>query len=394
MADSSHAPRQAPLFKRYAYWALRRFLTHGELTLTDGRGDTHHFRGRKSGPSAELTVHDCSLWRDLVLGGHIAFCQGFVSQKWSSQDITAFFGLCTANPRLCQLLFPQSGFLRRVPKQTHRFHLMPDDHSVTFFSQWLDKSLCFSCARFDGKNVSLDEAQERKYKTLCDRLILEPHHKLLEIGPGFGGFAIYAARNHNVRVTMLSDNMRQKTYLEHKVAQEGLANLIDVQMLHMKDVPQKYDRIVTVEHIERAGTQSWGSFFEAANRCLMPGGRIEIQAIVRGPAYKKHGKQGHEFIRVNSERPTRLADPASLHRTIVDAGLLDLGHVHFGEDYLETMACWHKNFIDNWPQIQLLGYDATFRRLWTISLHYCAAAFKKGHLDVIQKSVTKPFDAA
>lgn len=384
----------ARFWRRYAQWALRR-LGYGALELSyDDNAPPLTFTGKHAGPSAKLTIHDNTAWRDLLIGGHAAFFKAFLAGKWSTPDLYLLFDLALANKKTWDFLFPVHGVAGMFRKtDLPPFHLMPDDHSATFFSQWLDRSLALSCARFKDAHQSLDDAQTQKYQGICERLVLEPHHKLLEIGPGFGGFALYAARHYGVRVTMLCDSLRQKTYLEHRINHEGFANLIDVQMLHVKDIPQRFDRIVMIEHLERSGVTNWPSFFKAMYDTLLPGGRAEIQCVMRGWAFNQQTRESQNTITLNSARPTRLTDLESLRRDITDAGLLDLGHISFPEDYEQTLKLWQVNFLNNWPQIALLDYDEHFKKLWVLSLNYCLTAFKNGYLNVIQKSVTKPFDA-
>lgn len=378
----------APSFwRKLCFWILGR-IDHGTISITTPHGQIYSFEGRKSNyPAADITIHDERAWRDLVLGGHRGFFHGYIAQKWFSSDLEALFGFYIENRTIIEKILTQKGWMPFLFRFENLTAKLPARHHNAFFAQWLDSNLTYSCALYTQDNQSLEEAQAQKHQSICDRLGLEPHHKVLEIGPGFGSFGLYAARHYGVRVTLLTDNGQQKAFLEHLIDSQNMAALVDVQMRHPKDVPQKYDRVVVIEHIERTGDLTWPQFFRNIYDCLVPGGRVELQCIVMKQNLYTHVGS---FFSSDVKKGCDVPEVGILNEYVTDAGFLDLGHIHIGENYVRTVADWRTNFFNNWPNIQVMGYDAKFRRLWILCMAYCAAGFKSSILDVIQKTIVKP----
>ncbi len=387
------------------FMAMLSRMVAGTLDLTLPDGSTIAFVGRQGDqPKADLTIHHPRAIRRLLTNGKLGFCEAYLDQDWNSSDAARLFELALLNKKALTSTIHEPAWLRflknlrptRTDTQKKRGALgtatMHYDLGNTFYAQWLDPSMTYSGAVFKADNQSLIEAQNQKYAQLCQRLVLQPHHRVLELGCGWGGFAEYAAREYGVRVTAITNSPAQYAYANNRIHMAGLADRADIQMIDYRDVAGQYDRIVSIEMIESIGASYWPAFFRTINERLTPGGRAELQIVTVPDHLYENYRSGPDYIERYIYPDNHIPSPKKLHEQIAKAGLIDLGHISFGPDYARTKRQWLTRFQENWPQIQMLGFDARFRRMWELYLQYCEAGFAMGTIDVIQKSIAKPHD--
>jgi len=232
----------------------------------------------------------------------------------------------------------------------------------------------------------LAAAQARKYERLARSIDLRAEHSVLEIGCGWGGFAVWAAHDIGCRITAITISREQFEYARARVEREGVSNVVKVELCDYRDIEGQFDRIVSIEMFEAVGEAYWSGFFGILRGLLRPGGAAAMQVItIRDDMFARY-KCEVDFIRAYIFPGGMLPTREKLRALGDDAGLRMRGDDGFGMDYARTCAIWRANFERAWPDITALGFDERFKRLWSYYLAYCEAGFRAGTIDVRQIS--------
>jgi cyclopropane-fatty-acyl-phospholipid synthase len=370
----------------------------GSLDLTLPNGSRVLIQGNQPGPDAVMHIRKARLIRRFLMGGHTAFGEAFVDGDWDSPDITAVLLYFTANEEIFDL---EAGFLGRLAlrllhglrnnskrgsRKNIAFHY---DLGNAFYERWLDRTMTYSSAVFEAPDQALDAAQRAKYKRIADQAGIEPGHRVLEIGCGWGGFAEYAASERGAHVTGITLSKEQHAYATQRLAKAGLAERTDIRIEDYRDVSGGFDRVVSIEMIEAVGEAYWPTYFEKIRALLNEGGRACLQAIViedrRFDSYRRHP----DFIQRNIFPGGMLLSPSHLWDQVRKSGMNLVADDGFGHDYARTLALWRDSFLSAWPEIGTMGFDERFKRLWTYYLSYCEAGFRTGALDVRQVALSR-----
>ncbi len=258
------------------------------------------------------------------------------------------------------------------------------DLSNDLFATFLDKSLTYSAALFTDEHATLEQAQARKIERILDVAGVGLGTRLLEIGTGWGELAIRAARR-GARVTTVTLSNQQACRARERAAARGLGGVVDIRVQDYRDVDGIYDSIISVEMVEAVGEQWWPTYFQTLDRCLAPGGRVGLQAITmdheRLLATRSSWTWIHKYIfpggLVPSEQTMQNILASHTQLAVVD-------RMSFGQDYATTLACWREQFSAGADDVKRLGFDETFRRMWSFYLAYSEAGFRSGYLDVVQ----------
>ena len=247
-----------------------------------------------------------------------------------------------------------------------------------FYRLWLDPGLTYSSAWFDGHyDMPLAEAQTAKYQRICTVLDLRPGMRVLEIGCGWGGFAELADRA-GLKVTGLTLSPAQLAWAQHRVP------AADLRLQDYRDNKEQFDHVVSIEMFEAVGERWWPTYFRTVANALKPEGRAVIQSItIRDDLFAAYRK-GTDFIQQYVFPGGMLPSRAAFRSAAARQGLAVRNEYAFGLDYARTLAEWRVAFEARWPEIQKLGFDETFRRLWRMYLCYCEAGFRAGSIDVVQ----------
>jgi cyclopropane-fatty-acyl-phospholipid synthase len=244
--------------------------------------------------------------------------------------------------------------------------------------------MTYSSALFTSLDETLEDGQRAKYRHLATLLDLKAGQEVLEVGCGWGAFALMAAREYGCRVTGITLSREQAAFARQRVAEEGLADRIDIRYQDYRDVTGRYDRIASIEMFEAVGERYWPRFFHLLDGWLKPGGVAAMQVITieeaRFPAYRRNTDFIQHYIFPGGMLPT----PTALRREIGKAGLRPTAMVSFGSSYGRTLKLWHQAFQGNWPRIRELGFSERFKRMWEYYLAYCEAGFRAGSIDVGQ----------
>jgi cyclopropane-fatty-acyl-phospholipid synthase len=266
-----------------------------------------------------------------------------------------------------------------------------------FFALFLDPAMMYSSAIFPAWTTRLDQAATYKLDLICQKLDLNPGDEVVEIGTGWGGFALHAARHYGCRLVTTTISQRQFEFTRRRVAEERLGDRVEVVLEDYRDLPRvtgrRFDKLVSIEMIEAVGHRHLPAFFETVDRLLEPSGRALIQAItIRDQRYESYRKsvdfiQRHIFPGGLLPSLERLATCIGRETDMVVSHLEDIG-----AHYASTLAAWRRRFDERREEISELGLDDRFQRLWSFYFCYCEGGFLERSISAIQMVCTKPLD--
>ena len=377
-------------------------LREGELTLVLPGGDRHLFGQKGSTPAATLYIHDDEFFARAVLHGEIGLGEAYADGLWHGDDLVALIEFGVVNRRHMQLnasWLTAAGRLKDV--RLHRGNRNTVERAKdnihahydlgnNFFRLFLDETMTYSSAYFDAPNQSLAEAQRNKYRMLCERARIGANDHVLEIGSGWGGFAIYAAETYGCRVTAITISQEQLAFARQRVADAGLADLVDVRFCDYRDIDGEFDKIVSIEMFEAVGAEYFEQFFRTCSGVLRPGGRIAMQTITVPDRSFEAVRDGvnwvQKYIFPGGVLPSIAAIEHALRRTdLVLDGLEDIG-----AHYAMTLRRWRERFLAQLPAIRALGFDDRFIRMWEFYLALSEAGFLTRNTGDIQLVLAKP----
>ncbi|MFO1518275.1 MAG: cyclopropane-fatty-acyl-phospholipid synthase family protein [bacterium] len=351
---------------------------------------------------ATLRVTRPDFFKKCVLYGDIGLGESYVDGDWETDDLTQLLSWFILNksdcPTLSQDRRKSLGFnlLHFANQLRHRFRSNTfrgsrkniEEHydlSNAFFQLFLDSGMTYSSAYFESENQSLETAQEAKYDRLCRKLKLRPADHVLEIGCGWGGFSLHAARRYGCRVTGLTISKEQFRYATERVRKEGLEDRIRIEFRDYRNVAGAFDKIASIEMIEAVGDRFLETYFFQCRRLLKKGGLLGLQMITYPDegygTYRKKADWIQKHIFPGSILPSLSRVEEALRRT----GSLKLSDLtEMGPSYARTLETWHRAFHQKLPEVKRLGYNDAFIRKWNYYLCICRAAFQMGHIHVVQ----------
>ena len=368
-----------------------------DLTLPDGSALRC---GSGAAPHAMLAIHDWSACAAVLKSGDIGFGESHIDGRWSTPDLVALLELLVANRNALDAAVRGTWWgrlqhvlrhrLRRNSRAGSRRNIHAHyDLGNDFYRLWLDESMTYSSALFaadsPGAAPSLADGQAAKYQRVLDQLALPAGARVLEIGCGWGGFALRAAEA-GLSVTGLSLSQEQLAWGRSSVRAAGFGERVDLRFEDYRDHdPQGgYDGIVSIEMFEAVGEEYWDGYFDTLRRSLKEGGKAVVQAITIAehlfPAYRKSTDFIQQYIFPGGMLPSHSAFLRAARR----AGLAVAETHCFGRDYGQTLRMWLERFDRNEVAVRNLGFDTAFIRTWRFYLAYCAAGFVHGNLDVVQ----------
>lgn len=380
---------------------LGQSLQVGTLVIILPDGSMRRFTGREAGPEATLIIHNDRIARRFLVGGSLGFCEGYLDGDWSSPDLAALFEVTLRNEQAFDRLLDGRRWYRliqslmrglqvnsrRGSRRNIAYHY---DLGNRFYEQWLDRSMTYSSALFDGSaGEDLTSAQTRKYAELARRMDLQAGHRVLEIGCGWGGFAEYAAGTVGAHVTAITISREQHDYATRRIAEAGLGDRVEVRLQDYRDVEGRFDRIASVEMFEAVGERYWPTFFRTVRDRLTEDGVAALQIITIADRYFETYRRGADYIQKYVFPGGMLPSPTELRRQTAEAGLAWRGDFRFGEHYARTLKEWRVRFLARWPEIAAMGFDNRFKRLWEQYLQYCEAGFTVGTIDVVQVALSR-----
>jgi len=372
----------------------------GRLTIIEPDGRTHHYG---HGPTeAVMRLRDDSVWADF-LGGSLRLSDSYAEGLWDSPDPVALVRLGARNmpplDRSRRIFAPVlrpfeiARSLRRPSgrDQRRRDVVAHYDLGNALFERMLDPTLTYSCAIFDTPDMSLEQAQIAKLERVCEQLDLGPNDHVVEIGTGWGSFAIHAASTRGCHVTTTTISQEQYDYAVERVRQAGLADLVKVISQDFRDLQGSYDKLVSIEMIEAVGWQNLGRFLRHCSGLLKPDGAMLLQAITIDDRAYHVEKANRSFIKEYVFPGGALPSLEVLARSLArrtDMQTLAVSDITI--HYVETLRRWRERFLANWPELEALGYDQRFKRIWTLYLAYCEGGFAERRIQDVQILLAKP----
>lgn len=381
---------------------LGRALAAGRLTVTMPQKKVFRFAGAQSGPHAELVIQKPGLARKILTGGDVGFAEAYMEGICDTPDLTAVIELGALNEHVSWTGFLKGREIyRRIARIGHA--LRPNskrgakrnikrhyDLGNDFYRAWLDPTMTYSAAVFPNSATTLEDAQLHKYQLLIDELDLSSSHHLLEIGCGWGGFAVYAAETVGCKVTAVTISQAQYDYARARIEKAGLGDKIDLLLRDYRDLDGKYDRIASIEMLEAVGESYWPGYFEKLSTLLKTGGRAALQVITIDADYWQNYRSNPDFIQQYIFPGGMLPTVDRLQREAAQAGLAWERCRGYGADYAKTLAAWRDSFHAGWPKLEKLGFNERFRRMWHYYFCYCEAGFNVGRIDVDHITLRQP----
>lgn len=369
------------------------------FTLPDGR--TFRAKGREPGPDGHFNVRNPALFGRIVRDGELGFAEAYMDAWWDSPDLRALLDVALLNNEQVSAGFPGAGLVRAFERLRHwlrantkrgsrrniSYHY---DLGNDFYSLWLDPTMTYSSALFSGQGETLEQGQQNKYASICDRMGLKHGDHVLEIGCGWGGFAEYAIRERGARVTGLTLSQEQHDFAKKRLFEAGLAERADIVLRDYRDERGTYDGIASIEMFEAVGERYWPTYFQGVYDRLTPGGAASIQMITISEALFDSYRRSTDFVQKYIFPGGMLAAPSAARRAAEAQGLEFGGSLEFGKDYSRTLREWYDTFNDRWDDVAKLGFDDRFRRMWNFYLASCAACFAGGTCDVAQMTLRRP----
>ncbi|WP_422314778.1 class I SAM-dependent methyltransferase [Roseiarcus sp.] len=372
---------------------LTRRVEVGELTIQLPSGERVRCSGREPGPVADIHFLKWRTIMRVAVGGDVGLAASYCDGEWMSSDLPALIEWGARNgdqfmdsikgmaPTL--LLNRVVHRLRANTRSGSRRNVVAHyDLGNEFYRLWLDRTMTYSSAIFPAPDATLEQAQETKFTRIIDRLKLNGGESVLEIGGGWGALAAAIAKARDARVTSLTVSPAQLSDAEARARNESIAEKIQFKLMDYRDVGGVFDRIVSIEMIEAVGKEYLPKYFETIRNRMRPGGLCVLQAITiaedRFASYCSRPDFIQRYIFPGGFLPSK-----TYMREVLEAhGLKLLASDNFGDSYALTVREWRRRFLAAWPEIEKMGFQEPFRRLWEFYLSYCEGGFRAGVIDV------------
>ncbi|HEY8360336.1 MAG TPA: cyclopropane-fatty-acyl-phospholipid synthase family protein [Ramlibacter sp.] len=399
-APGLEAPVGMPVAARAALRMLDQ-LRDGTLTVHLPDGSARRFG------SGELhaAIHLAS-WQPLVRAlrsGDIGFAESYLDGEWTTPSLPDLLVLLVRNRRALEqavygsfwgrLAHRLQHLLNRNSRTGSRRNIQAHyDLGNSFYREWLDPSMNYSSAWFEGKpDAPLQPAQDAKVRRALSLANVQPGDRVLEIGCGWGALAEMGAASFGAHVTGVTLSTEQLAFAQQRLAQAGLADRADLRLQDYRDIADApFDAICSIEMLEAVGREWWPTYFSNVRRLLKPGGHACIQTIVIADGLWDRYIRSSDFIQQYVFPGGCLPCPREFRRAAAAAGLEVVDEFAFGADYAETLRRWRAQVHARRSAILAQGFDERFMRLWDFYLAYCEAAFAEGNTDVVQYTLRRP----
>ena len=383
-------------------------MTLGRLEMTLPDGTILQFGLEEEEEVARFEVKDPVFFKKCVLYGDVGFGESYMHGDWTTDNVTKVIQWMILNIEKTPTLSGSSN--RFVPlnllKTINRWYyrLRPNDLSGSkrnvashydlnnaFFQTFLDKTMTYSSAYFSAPNLDLEQAQYEKYENLCQMTKLTATDHVLEIGAGWGGFAIYAAKKYGCKITTVTISKEQFDFAQNRIEQENLSHQIKLQLLDYRKLEGTYDKIISIEMLEAVGAKYLNRYFQKCHKLLKKDGILGLQVIVSPDARYHLFKKNVDWIQKHIFPGSLLPSIAAVNQAINQTGEMFMFNLKdMGLSYAQTLAIWRERFNQNLDHIQSMGFDESFIRKWNYYFCYCEAAFTMRNINVVQMVYSRP----
>ncbi|MEO6577471.1 MAG: cyclopropane-fatty-acyl-phospholipid synthase family protein [Candidatus Limnocylindria bacterium] len=376
-------------------------LRVGRLTVAFPNGSIRTYGDSDAEDRAVVHIHDRRAFVRMLLGGEMGAGEAYVDGLWSSPDLAALLRLAALNRESLaltdgwfrlpvQMQRTVAHRLRRNTRQQSRRNISKHyDLGNDFYRLWLDETMTYSSAVFASPDQSLADAQRTKYARIADGAELTKGMHVLEIGSGWGGFAIHAAGTIGCRVTSITISQRQHDLARARVKEAGLEHLVDIQLRDYRDVTGTYDAVVSIEMLEAVGAEYFTTFFQACSDALVPGGRMSLQTITVPDAGYARQAGGANWIQTYIFPGGLLPSLAVIERALHRTGLVVRQVDDIADSYVRTLRAWRARFMARADDVRAQGFDDRFIRTWEYYLALSEAGFASGVTQDLQVVLEK-----
>lgn len=363
-------------------------LRHGQIHF---RGEWNGTVGEVSDLAATIDIHNKALIDLIFKNGVLGAAEGYIRGYWSSEHLVEVIQILARNRHVLDkinqnFISQASQLVLKTWYKTRKNSLSGSrkniaehyDLSNDFFKLFLDSSMMYSSAVYKHKDMALEEASDYKKELICQKLQLKPMDHLVEIGSGWGGFAIYAAQHYGCKVTTITISQAQYDEATKRIVDAGLSHRVNVQLKDYRLLEGKFDKLVSIEMIEAVGEQYLSTYFNKCRALLKPNGLGLIQAITIEDARYKKALNTVDYIK-RYIFPGSFIPCISVLTQAASEQQLRLKHLEdIGLSYAETIHQWRERFLNAKEQVLALGFDENFIRMWDFYLCYCEGGFKEG----------------
>jgi cyclopropane-fatty-acyl-phospholipid synthase len=375
-------------------------LEHGRLTIREAGTSRTFGRGA---PDIHLTIHDPRAWQAFAFGGSVGAGESYMAGQWTCDDLVGLVRLLLRNrsvldrldsglTRLVMPLRRLGHWLNRNSRAGSRRNIAAHyDLGNDFYRLWLDPTMMYSCALYERADMSLHEASVAKLDRVCRALDLKPDDHVLEIGTGWGGFALHAAGRYGCRVTSVTLSCEQRELATQRIQEAGLADRVEVSLCDYRDLEGQYDKLVSIEMIEAVGAANLGTYFGQCGRLLKPDGVMFLQAITIADQRYEQALREVDFIQKHIFPGGFLPSVQALAHAMTRASDLRIVQLDdIGPHYATTLAAWRERFLARLDEVRALGFDERFIRMWLFYLGYCEGGFRERDLGTVQMLLARP----
>jgi cyclopropane-fatty-acyl-phospholipid synthase len=379
-------------------------IQHGRLRFLDGHIDRSFGAQTDIGPfDVTLRVRDARFYSDAVFAGTTGAGEAYMRGYWDCDDLTGLVRLMVVNrelmndvdsgwSRFSAPLLKTAHWLNRNTSAGSRRNIAAHyDLGNNFFELFLDETMAYSCGIFQTPDASLLEASNAKFDAACSKLKLTPGQHLLEIGTGWGGLAIHAARHYGCRVTTTTISREQYELAKERVARANLSDRITLLLDDYRDLRGEFDALVSIEMIEAVGHQYLDTYFRQCSALLRPHGAMLLQAITIRDQFYEQAKRSVDFIKRFIFPGSFIPSAQALLNSLARSTDLKMFHMEdIGPHYARTLRLWRERLLARRQEVRALGYPETFLRMWEYYLCYCEGGFEERQLGDVQMLLTKP----
>lgn len=397
-------PRPIDRFARRIVFSALESLEEGQIVISE-RGRQYVFGsvGEQRPLGVHISVLSPKFYSEVAFGGTIGSGEAFIQRFWRCDDLTTLIRIMLRNRDLlgrvqgglARIAGPARKALhwlnRNTRKGSRRNIAAHYDLGNDFYKLWLDPRMMYSCACYEQADTRLEEASTAKLERICRRLQLTEQDSVVEIGTGWGGFAIYAAENYGCRVTTTTISREQYEWAQAAVREAGLEDRITLLLEDYRDLEGKYDKLVSIEMIEAVGHQFHAEFFAKCQSLLKPDGLMLLQAITINDQHYETYKRGVDFIQryiFPGGCLTSVTDMARIMTATTDMRIIGLEDI--GPHYAKTLRDWHDRFFEEIENVRELGYTDEFIRMWQFYFCYCEAGFIEREIGTVQMLMMRP----
>jgi len=395
------------LYKKIVLEILSK-MEKGQLNVTFPNGEEFVFGGSDKAVVANIKINNSRFFKRIVMYGDVGFGEAYVDGDWDTDNITNVISWMILNVENNPAVsgsgrkFSPISLLKSINRAYHKLNINSKsgskknisehyDLNNDFFKLWLDESMTYSSAIFEGDTTDLREAQIAKYDRLCRQLKIKSTDHVLEIGTGWGGFSIYAAENYGCKITSITISKEQYDYAKNLMTEKNLDKQIDVQLKDYRDISGSYDKIVSIEMLEAVGHEYLPTYFSKVNGLLKPDGAIGLQVITSHDSNYNQLRKGIDWIQKHIFPGSLLPSIAAINSAVNKTSNLYMHDLkNIGLDYARTLKEWRMSFNSRLNEVLKLNFTNTFVRKWNYYLSYCEAAFAMRNISVVQIVYTRP----